>query len=505
MSKKTWSIIGWLLLVLSILIPVFLHLDYCGIYRWDESRNAMNALEMSEGGNPLVRTFFENPDHWETKPPLLIWIQVIFIKLLGISELSLRLPSALAGLSLCGLILLFFKKQLQNLKAGIFSVLILFTTTGYVRPHVLRSGEHDALLIFWLMASLLFYFVFIDGSGKGMKGKPGKERYLFWAGLSITAAVMTKSITGLFFLPGMLLSTLLAQRLPALIRSKWLYISIGSFAIVVGAYYLGRTYFDPEYLYWVNENELFKRYFNTSDEYSYNQPSKLYYLRLMRDLHLHIWIWLLPLIALPLLSPGDEKTGRFTKYIAVNALLFIFIISMGTANDWYDAPAMPLIAILLGVSFARLYDIAKARLSVLQSIPAFLLVCLVVFAYPYFDTIKRQVYKPQPSYTDMAYGNALRTIRNELDFQLQEVSIITECNNTHTDFYIKLYNEYKGYNLSNQPTCSDDQAAEIRALIPVRPYLVCTEHYKNLIDDSWKYETLLSHGDCKLIQLVELK
>ena len=61
--------------ILLIYFPVFLHLDTKPLREWDEARNAINAYEMTEHHNLLVKTYNHEPDLWETKPPLLIWLQ----------------------------------------------------------------------------------------------------------------------------------------------------------------------------------------------------------------------------------------------------------------------------------------------------------------------------------------------------------------------------------------------------------------------------------------------
>ena len=61
---------------------------------WDESRLAENALEMAKTGLSLISTYNGIPDHWNTKPPLLIWLTSISIRVLGPNEWGVRLPSA---------------------------------------------------------------------------------------------------------------------------------------------------------------------------------------------------------------------------------------------------------------------------------------------------------------------------------------------------------------------------------------------------------------------------
>ena len=52
--------------------------DAVPLQLWDESRNANNALELALSARGLsgwrAPTFGGAPDHWNTKPPLLIWL-----------------------------------------------------------------------------------------------------------------------------------------------------------------------------------------------------------------------------------------------------------------------------------------------------------------------------------------------------------------------------------------------------------------------------------------------
>lgn len=96
----------YVLALLLIGIPLFQYLDYLPVRVWDESRTAVNAYEMYQHGNYLVPTYNEEPDMWNTKPPLMVWLQVFSMKLLGTNEFSLRLPSAFAALVTCILLLI---------------------------------------------------------------------------------------------------------------------------------------------------------------------------------------------------------------------------------------------------------------------------------------------------------------------------------------------------------------------------------------------------------------
>src|ERR1700730_8648375 len=69
---------SFLLLGFSLLM---LRYDQLPLQLWDESRNANNALEIARYGHWLVPTYKRGPDHWNTKPPLLIWQMAALIAL----------------------------------------------------------------------------------------------------------------------------------------------------------------------------------------------------------------------------------------------------------------------------------------------------------------------------------------------------------------------------------------------------------------------------------------
>jgi 4-amino-4-deoxy-L-arabinose transferase-like glycosyltransferase len=67
------------------------------VVMWDEARLSINALEMLRTGHLLVPTFHGQPDLWNPKPPLATWLAASSMWLFGASEITLRLPSMLAG------------------------------------------------------------------------------------------------------------------------------------------------------------------------------------------------------------------------------------------------------------------------------------------------------------------------------------------------------------------------------------------------------------------------
>jgi 4-amino-4-deoxy-L-arabinose transferase-like glycosyltransferase len=183
-----------LLLVSLVGIPLFIHLEKLPIRIWDESRLAINAYEMYQSGNLLVTTFDGKPDMWNTKPPLMIWLQVLSMKIFGVRELSLRLPAALAGLFTVLFLFMFLKKRYAGFWPGFIASIILVTSYGYVNVHVTRTGDYDSLLVFCLTGcAFSFYNYFESGSLKQLR----------LSGLFLWMGIMTKGIQGLLFMPGL--------------------------------------------------------------------------------------------------------------------------------------------------------------------------------------------------------------------------------------------------------------------------------------------------------------
>jgi len=94
-----------------ISFPIFLNLETLPIRLWDESRLAINAYEMYENNNYLIPYFQGQPDMWNTKPPLMIWSQVFFFKVVSPGELAVRLPAGIASFLTC---IMIFLKRLRS-------------------------------------------------------------------------------------------------------------------------------------------------------------------------------------------------------------------------------------------------------------------------------------------------------------------------------------------------------------------------------------------------------
>ncbi len=397
LKKSSFIYLG---LFVLISIPLFLFIGKKPIQLWDEGRTAINAYEMYKNGNWLVTHYDGKPEMWNTKPPLLTWIQVIFMKLIGINELSIRLPSAIAALFTCFALFIFLKFYLKNSLLGIISMFVLITSTGYVTIHGTRTGDYDALLTLFLTANIFFLFSFIETK---------RNIFIYMFFITLGFSVLTKSSAGLFYLPGVFLFILFDRKLLFFLKNKHVYFSLFIFLGMIGGYYLLRENINPGYLKAVYENELGGRFKAQTD--GEPEKEKLFYLKnLGNDLkRFDFWYPFLPFGFLIGLLNQNKKLFRLSLYISL--LLFfhsLVLIFSKTKYHWYDTPWYPLMSILVAISIYQIFIWLKEDNFNWKNIylPEFnskklivpILFLLLLFGKPYYETIKRVGFSDSDGY-----------------------------------------------------------------------------------------------------------
>jgi len=371
---------------LVVYFPLFMHLENLPIRQWDESRLAMNAYEMNKNGNFIVTHYQGSPDMWNTKPPLMIWLQVLFIKLLGAGELAIRLPAALAALFTCAGLLIFSTRVIKSYWPGILAVLVLVTSDGYIANHVSRTGDYDALLIMTTTFYALFFVIFLES---------GEIRFIYLTAAGLIAAVLTKGIAGLLFTPALFIYLLLKNKLVVLLKNKHLYASFAAFVLIAGGYYFLREHYNPGYWEAVMENELGGRYFETLE--GHQHPYWYYFFNIV-EVDFVPWYLLVPLGVLFGLFHKNPVVKNLTIYLLLLVLVYFFAVSSGkTRLHWYSAPLFPFLSLLVALflwywlDFFTDSDILRYNLRRNVLPVAFL---FMIFVSPYSKIIDK-VYKPQ--------------------------------------------------------------------------------------------------------------
>ena len=364
---------------LLIYFPLFGWMDWMPLRIFDEGRNAVNAIEMFWSKNYLVTKFEGAPDYWNTKPPLMFWVQILFLKLLGLNELSIRMPIALFTLATCTYMYWFAKEYLRNEELGLISVLILMTSMGYVNYHGSRSGDFDTLLTFFLLINACSFFLYLER-------REHKHFLVFF--ISWIFACYSKGIVGMMFLPAYFIYTLWTKSF-FIFKNKYLYI-YGVFSLtIVLSYFFIRELYDPGYIDAVNKIDLTGRFIGVVDGHLH--PWHFYLTHLVQH---KFFPWIYFLIFSILYSDSSEQSlhSRFIKFaFLVCFTFFIFISVSNTKLIWYDMPIYPLISLISALGVYSWYEKIR-RKERMRSI----LFIILLFIFPYYSMFKT-IYVPRVS------------------------------------------------------------------------------------------------------------
>ncbi len=474
----------------------FFRLDQPTIRRWDESRLAVTALEMTLNGNYLVAYFDGNPDMWNTKPPLLIWFIALCMKFFGYNEFSLRLPSAVCAMSTALILFLFAKIYFNNLKIGIISGLILITSAGFIGEHVARTGDYDAMLVLWTTIYSLSYFIYLNSD------KSKENIYLSVTTVALVLAVLTKGIAGILALPGLIIYTSYQKKLEKILLASKVYYSIGIFIVLVLGYYLLREYYNPGYLKAVMKSELMRG----ATIIESHQGSFLFYFEQLK-LKFIPWLYLLPV---GLISQFNTK--KIVKEFGVFGLFYLsfyfLIVSLSkTKLPWYDAPLYPIASLLIGIGISQVFDSLLNYYkinNVLKRQSILSVMILVFFFIPYVETAYYRVYNnqgvmyewSQSSIPELMYGAYFKELFNTRP-QLNKFSVFKkEDYNAHLLFYTKVAN------LSNHSIrlTSSNKFFNIDEVV-----VTCEPEAKTDLEQRYEMKTLHSSNSCYTFAIKRVK
>ncbi len=323
---------------------------------WDESRNIVNALEMRRTGFSLVTTYGFEPDLWNTKPPLLIWLMMGSVALFGPAEWALRLPSLVASLGTLALLLWFTRRVTGSLGTALFAGAMLLLSPAFFAGHAAHTADYDALLTFFTTGYLFALFFAVTRSTP-------RSATLALAGLSIAGAVLAKSSAGLIPGAGVAAYLLFTRRLPRVWAGPGYWLMAAVAAGPVLAFYLAREAAGPGYLQAVLHNELFGR-FNQS-LIGRDEPAWFYVTDMLRG-----WFFAGPLLLLAPLGWSEVrgKSRALLVYcLCVSLTLLAVLSTSSTKLPHYLLPAYPPLAIaaalLLRGAYQRVEHVADTRLA----------------------------------------------------------------------------------------------------------------------------------------------
>ena len=481
----------WLLFPLLYAFPLFWEIDAYRLAFYDESRRAVSAMELLRGeGHWLVPTVGGAPDHWGTKPPLLIWLQTLFLALLGPGELAIRLPSSLAAVATIGLFIWFGRRVLGRPWVGWLAGLALVTAPLYIGNHGARSGDYDALLGLFLTGQLLFSYTYVS---------TGRHRYLYLAGLSLLLAGWTKGVAGCFFLPAIGLFYLaFAEGRQRLTDPRTWLVYTGALLGIL-AYYLLREGLDPGYIQLVRDNELGGRYLSVIE--IGEQPWYFFLERFWEDRHFGPWPWLLPVGVIWL---GRRPRWRSLVFLLLAAALSLFgVVSYSaTKHFWYILPMLFPVVLLAAAGLDGLVALAEEKALARYRLWALTLL-VVLFLEPYARIVDRVVHyeTTQSMVSTLAYGDHLKNLRD-----YDPYTVLLPHYSAHAMFY-GMIEQGRGEALSIRylyPPGTDLQggAEPVGTLEAGRRVLLCENETWVYVAERYTLRELVHAPPCKLVEII---
>ncbi|MFN8436718.1 MAG: glycosyltransferase family 39 protein [Cytophagales bacterium] len=403
--------------------------------QWDETRLAINSLEMWEKGNYLVTTFNYQPDMWNTKPPLMIWLQSYCINIFGPSLFAIRFPSLLSGLITAVLLYVFLNKQTNNKILAIIAPIILIGSLGFMNPHNVRSGDYDALLTLFITIYIYHFYQFLQNDSL---------KNLLYFGLFFILAFLTKGIASCMMLPGLFLLTLFNRKFLNVVKNKYVYFTALSCLVIFISYYVLRELFNHGYIEAVIKNEFSGRFLEVNEGHS--EPFYYYLLNIWQD-RFNKFLLIIIVISIPFLIKSENI--KLIKNLGILIITFLLVISISkTKLYWYDMPVYPLLSTLSAIC---LYSIIEKFSKYYNSNKYLSILIICIFVFPgYFNTLnfslRNQLFEYERN-DSFHINNYLQQLsEGEVSYDPRFVVYVNDFYNADQEFYFHIL-EKKGINV----------------------------------------------------------
>lgn len=288
------------------------------------------------------------------KAPLPYWVMAVSFRLFGITEWTARLTQ---GFSVLVLLLVLFQigRKYLSPEAGFWAAVVTATSFGpYLFTRILIP---DVMVGLWLSLGIYFFLL-------GWQAQQ-PSRFACWGlAASVALNVLTKSLIGLVFPCAIILVFLFLMGDLRHLRKMRLFSSSVVFLVIAAPWHVLAALRNPPagqskgFLWFYFVNEQFLRYLGKRYPMDYGKVPLLLFWGLLL-------IWLLPWSAF---LPQALKQVRFRlremsdrRDVSQAAALLFFIwtavilvfFSFSTRQEYYVAPALPALALLLGIWLDR--------------------------------------------------------------------------------------------------------------------------------------------------------
>jgi 4-amino-4-deoxy-L-arabinose transferase-like glycosyltransferase len=476
--QRFLNIASYIAILIIIYFVFFQRLGSNHMRPWDESMFAVNAYEMVHNNNYFVPYYKGVPDFWNLKPPLQLWVQVFFIKLLGLNEIAIRLPSAIA-MAIMSFLLFFKAKKILDKKYAWCVFLVFVTSSGLTDVHMARSGDADSLLSLFIFLTALAYYNYISSN-------QSKAILVFF--LFLTLATITKSVASLLIIPGIIAFTIWQKKMLILLKNPWFYLgSIAYLSICVAVIFI-REAGNPGYLNAVYECDILRL---ASVRKSTAEPF-LYYLNNFFEKRF-IWFWLF----LPgfFMIKSDSRLKPFATYIIILASSYFFIISTSISKlEWYDMPLYPFMAIICAFPIYKLIlSYFETQGSLFSTISAYLLIFSIPVYFSFRKAQKDEIPSDQKK-LEQLYKYAYQVAHGKI--QCKDITFLNSNFDRPLQFYKYMINA-KGCNINIVNTVDN--------LIVGLKVAVANEELKTRLEQKFELEEIEKFESVSIYQTLKFK
>ncbi len=345
------------LAILVCSVPAFYLLGTPAIYIWDEAVYANASLDMSHGHSWWVPV----QAVYNTKPPLVLWMQALCLKFIPWPEWAIRLPSALSVTGILIMITLALKRWGFSQWTRILVLVCFIGNEGFIRHHIARTGDLDAVMSFFVIGYLL---IVLDA----IHFKQWNKKYLILFFIMVICAFYSKSIAGWMMLGPLGIVWLLSPMRKVLWSKPFILGWIFSL-LICSIYYLTRESIQPGYLDLAWKSEYLRMFSNVMP---WHEHGFGYYFKNFQFLHTYTpWIYVLTgtmvcTLFLKKTMPGSE---HFMRWMIISLGYMILISIPADKLEWYDAPVYPFFAMILGGTAGQITEAIPHQWRLLWILP----------------------------------------------------------------------------------------------------------------------------------------
>ena len=348
-----WDVIA----ILVCSFPAFYLLDVPSIFIWDEAVYVNASWDMAHGHSWLI----PEEGSYNTKPPLVLWLQAIGLWLFDSPEFAVRLPSALSVTGILIMMMIALRRWGFDQWTRILALIAFVGHEGFIRHHISRTGDLDAVMTFFVTGYLL---TALDG----MHFKHWSFRHLVLFFIMLTGAFYAKSIAGWLMLGPLGIIWIFSSLRTELTRMRFWVGAFLSIAICL-VYYLTRASAQPGYLSLTWHSEYMRMFANVMPWHE--QPFTYYFKNFVLLKTFTPWIFLLIIAVMTGLVLIREKLTKqqLIRWTFISFGYLILISVPAVKLEWYDAPVYPFFALILGTVAGNLTNHLPAGLKYLWLIP----------------------------------------------------------------------------------------------------------------------------------------